>query len=223
MTAPHMDDGMFEPEPTGERSAPRAIVYLHGFRSSPASFKSRELEAELHRLGHDGIFHAPELPASPLLAVRLALALSIIALDGATPAEHLVIVGSSLGGLYATVVAERLGCRAVLINPAVNAQRDLSPLVGTHTYFHDATRSFEFLPSYVDELRALEPAAITRPERYFLIAATGDEVLDWRESAARYAGARQTIVQGSDHGLSDFAEHLPAILDFCGIDGARPA
>ncbi|WP_235839893.1 YqiA/YcfP family alpha/beta fold hydrolase [Derxia lacustris] len=220
MSAPRMDDWRDgRPGGAGERgdSAPAAVVYFHGFRSSPASFKSRRLARALDDLELGDRFHSPSLPPSPSLAARLAIAVCQVALNGADPARELVVVGSSLGGLYATVAAERLGCRAVLINPAVNAQRDLSGLVGTHTYFHDESQSFEFLPGYVDELRALAPAGITRPERYFLIAATGDEVLDWREADAFYAGARKTIVQGSDHGLSDFEDHLPAILDFCGI------
>ncbi|WP_051378210.1 YqiA/YcfP family alpha/beta fold hydrolase [Derxia gummosa] len=204
-------------------AGPAAIVYLHGFRSSPASFKSCRMASALDALELGDRFHAPTLPPSPSLALRLAIAVCQVALDGADPATELVIVGSSLGGLYATAAAERLGCRAVLINPAVDVGRDLSPLVGTHTLFHDPSQSFDFLPSYVDELRAIAPATITRPERYFLIAATGDEVLDWRDADRLYAGARKTIVQGGDHGLSDFDRHLPAILDFCGIDAGRPA
>lgn len=193
-----------------------AIVYLHGFRSSPASFKARLLGAALAARGRAGEFHAPALDVSPARAVAEALAVC----ERFAPAE-LSLVGSSLGGYYATWLAERLGCRAVLLNPGVFAARDLSLYVGPQTMFHDPTRSFEFKPGYIDELRALEVGAITRPERYFLIAATGDEVLDWREMVKKYTGCRMKIIPGSDHGLSNFAEHIDEVLAFCDDDQGK--
>jgi predicted esterase YcpF (UPF0227 family) len=83
--------------------------------------------------------------------------------------------------------------------------------------FHDASQSFELLPAHLDELRALEVTSITRPERYFLIAATGDELLDWRDMVAFYPGARHQVIDGSDHGLSDFADHVDQVLAFAGV------
>jgi predicted esterase YcpF (UPF0227 family) len=129
-------------------------------------------------------------------------------------------VGSSLGGYYATWLAERLGCRAVLLNPAVRPYEGLRAQVGTRTEFGSG-RPVQILPEYLDELRALETGPITQPQRYFLVAATGDEVLDYREMLERYAGCPTELVQGSDHALSDFAQHLPRILRFC--LGAAPA
>src|SRR5690606_8653064 len=128
-------------------------------------------------------------------------------------------IGSSLGGFYATWLAERLGCRAVLLNPVVHAARDLATQVGSHRTFH-GDEPFEFLPAYVDELAHAEAdiPMLTRPERYFLLAATGDEVLDWREMQARFAHSPKRIIPGSDHGISDFADWLPEVLAFA-LDG----
>jgi predicted esterase YcpF (UPF0227 family) len=185
------------------------ILYLHGFRSSPQSFKARLLAEQLRALGRADDYLCPQLPPSP--AAAIALAQSLIA---AQPPERLTLIGSSLGGYYATWLAEQTGCRAVLLNPAVAPPRDLAKYVGATTAWHSG-EPFEFKPEYIDELQALAVPRISRPERYFLVAATGDEVLDWRDMAAHYAQARQLIVQGSDHGLSDFASQMGAVLAFC--------
>jgi len=193
------------------------ILYLHGFRSSPSSFKGRMMELALAERGLSPIWAAPQLPASPKAAIDLALDLALDQLaDPAGPdgdPAGLTIIGSSLGGYYATSLAEHLGCKAVLLNPAVNAARDLAPAVGEHRMYH-SDAPFVFLPEYLDELAALHTGPLTHLQRYFLIAATGDEVLDWREMRERYAGCQQHIVQGSDHGLSNFAELLPEVLAF---------
>jgi predicted esterase YcpF (UPF0227 family) len=165
----------------------------------------------MQALGRAHEYHCPQLPASPAAAIRLALD---YAQRGSLP--ELTIVGSSLGGFYATWLAEQLGCRAVLLNPAVKPPRDLESYVGVSTQYHSA-EPFEFKRDYIDEIKALLVERITLPQRYFLIAATGDEVLDWRDMVAHYPGAQQTVIQGSDHGIAEFAEHADAVLRFCGI------
>ncbi|MFQ1062832.1 YqiA/YcfP family alpha/beta fold hydrolase [Bordetella trematum] len=188
------------------------ILYLHGFRSSPDSFKSRLMAQAMAERGRQADWCCPQLPASPKAAAELAHQQARRLLDG-LPACHLTVVGSSLGGYYATWLAEQLGCRAVLLNPAVHAARDLATQVGEHTMYHSAA-PFVFLPEYVQELQALDVPRLTQPQRYFLVAATGDEVLDWREMRDRFEGCRQRIIDGSDHGLSDFAHWMPEVLEF---------
>ena len=191
------------------------ILYLHGFRSSPASFKARVVARKMKELGRAGELVCPQLPASPRQAMALALSL----VDG-VPADQLAIVGSSLGGYYATWLAERLGCRAVLLNPAIEPLKDLDDHVGVTTAWH-SDQPFEFKREYIDELRALKVETITRPERYFLIAATGDEVLDYRDMVAHYAGARQHVIEGSDHAIPEFADYVDEVLAFCTPEAAR--
>jgi predicted esterase YcpF (UPF0227 family) len=130
------------------------------------------------------------------------------------PADQLAIIGSSLGGYYATWLAEQLGCRAVLLNPAIVPLQDLDQHVGVTTEWH-SDQPFEFKREYIAELRALAVEPITRPERYFLIAATGDEVLDYRDMVAHYAGARQHVIDGSDHAISEFPQYVDEVLAFC--------
>jgi uncharacterized protein len=191
------------------------ILYLHGFRSSPLSFKARLIGERMAALGRAADYQCPQLPASPRQAIALAEALIV-----ANPAD-VTLIGSSLGGYYATWLAEKFDCRAVLLNPAVKPPRDLEKHVGVTTAYH-SDAPFEFKREYIEELKALAVDSITRPERYFLMAATGDEVLDWREMTAHYPGAHHHVIEGSDHGISEFAQYLDEVLAFCGITaGAR--
>jgi predicted esterase YcpF (UPF0227 family) len=183
------------------------LLYLHGFRSSPASFKARVIAGRMARAGRAAQLICPQLPASPKAAIALIDAL----VAGRT--DNLAIVGSSLGGFYATYLAERLGCRAALLNPSVDPLRNLAQQVGVTTQFH-ANEPFEFKPDYIDELRALYVPAVTRPERYFLLAATGDEVIDYRDMVAHYAGARQHVIDGGDHAISAFEDYVDEVLAF---------
>jgi len=133
------------------------------------------------------------------------------------PAATMAVVGSSLGGFYATYVAERTGCRAVLLNPAVHPARDLAPYIGEQTAFHDPSLHFVFEPAFLAQLHALECGPVARPANYFAVIAKGDELLDWREMTGRYRGANVKLLEGSDHGLSDFDRHLPGVLGFLGL------
>ncbi len=185
------------------------ILYLHGFRSSPKSFKARVVQKALEDAGRAHELICPQLPASPKAAMELALLLA----ERYAP-DSLSIIGSSLGGFYATWLAERLGVRAVLLNPSVNPLKNLEHHVGVTTAWH-SDEPFEFRREYIDELATLRVETITRPERYFLIAATGDEVLDYRDMVAHYAGARQHVIEGSDHAISEFPQYVDEVLAFC--------
>lgn len=185
------------------------ILYLHGFRSSPQSFKARLLAARLSELGRADEWRCPELPVSPREAVALAERVAAEARG-----EPVTVIGSSLGGYYATWLAERHGWRAALLNPATLPERDLSTYLGEQPLWHGGG-TIVVEPRHLDELRALRVAAVTRPERYYLLAATGDEVLDYREMLAHYPHARTRLIEGSDHGISEFAEYADEVLAFC--------
>ena len=188
------------------------LLYLHGFRSSPQSAKAQKMAAvmaERHPAVH---WWCPQLPPSPQNAMAL-LAHGV----ADWPTASMAVIGSSLGGFYATAVAERQNCKAVLLNPAVDPARDLARYIGEQTTWQDPDEHFFFEAHFVDELRALQPGPLKSPQHYLAIIAKGDEVLDWREMAARYAGTRLRVLEGGDHALSDFDAQLPAILDFLGL------
>ncbi len=190
------------------------LLYLHGFRSSPQSAKARQV-AERVRTRHPAVhWWCPQLPPSPREAMALLA-------EGTAdwPRDTMAVIGSSLGGFYASCVAQQTGCRAVLLNPAVHPARDLARYIGEQTAWHDPAERFFFRAEFVDELRALElpadaPAALAASRRSLAIIAKGDEVLDWREMTARYPGARIQLLEGGDHALSDFDRHIDAVFAY---------
>lgn len=185
------------------------LLYLHGFRSSPHSTKARLMAASVAQRHPQVVWWCPQLPPSPAAAMALVM-------QGIQdwPKETMAVVGSSLGGYYATWIAQQTGCRAVLLNPAVFPARDLSRYIGEQTAWHDPQERFFFRPEFVDELRTLDAGPLTNLDRYAAIIAKGDEVLDWREMQARYDGANITLLEGSDHALGDFGDHLESVLGF---------
>ena len=188
------------------------LLYLHGFRSSPRSTKAMRMQAWVRANRPDLAWLCPQLSPSPRAAID-----AVVAATSDWPREHMAVIGSSLGGFYATVVAERTGCRAVLLNPAVEPARDLASYIGEQTAWHGEERFF-FRAEYIDELLALAPPRpLTRPERYFAVIAKGDEVLSWREMSGRYAASPMRLIEGSDHALTDFDRWLGEVTGFLGL------
>jgi predicted esterase YcpF (UPF0227 family) len=184
----------------------KTIVYLHGFISSPLSKKAVMLGDYLANVATGVQYVVPELHHRP----KRALAQVETACAGIDPAD-LTLVGSSLGGFYATVAGERLGCRVALLNPAVHPHTHFARYLGPQKNLHTG-ESFELTPEHVEELAALDPASITRPERYWLFVETGDEVLDYREAVAFYEEACQSVTRGGDHSLVSFPEIVPDLV-----------
>ncbi len=198
----------------GGAPVPTHVLYLHGFRSSPRSFKAQAVQAWLAEHRPDVRWWCPQLPPSPREAMTLVTA-GIVEWpdDGGS-----VVLGSSLGGFYATWIARQRPWPAVVMNPAVDPARDLAAYIGEQTAFHDPAERFFFRAEFIEELRQLTlPGPQLQPDlqqRLMAVIAQGDEVLDWREMSQRYHGATLRIVSGSDHALSDFDQHLPHILQF---------
>ena len=186
------------------------LLYLHGFNSSPQSIKARQTGAWMAARGLAEAFHCPALPVSAAGAVQLIESV----LRGLDP-SHTTVVGSSLGGFYATWAAEHFGCRAVLINPAVRPHLLLADHLGPQQNLYTGER-YTLLPAHMAELASLEPATVT-PSRYWLLAETGDETLDYRQAVRYYAGARQTVTGGGDHSLQGWEALLPDVMAWAGF------
>lgn len=186
------------------------IVYLHGFNSSPQSSKAQYLKRYLDGRGMGDEFSCPQLATLPDLAVKRIEA-ELERLKG----RKITLVGSSLGGFYATWFAEKRDLRAVLINPAIDPHVGLRAFLGPQQAYHGG-ESYELTEEH---LRQWEKLFLTQvhPERYLLLVETGDEVLDYRVAVAKYRGAEQIVVQGGDHTLASFPAHIPAIMEFAGM------
>ena len=188
------------------------LLYLHGFRSSPLSAKAQQVAARVAARHPRVTFWCPQLPPSPSQAHAL-VARGIQDWPGASMA----VIGSSLGGFYASWVARHKGCASVLLNPAVDPARDLARYIGEQTAWHSPEERFFFRAEYIAELRAWDVRGQPPGGPELLIAAQGDEVLDWREMVARYPAARQVVRPGGDHALSDFPGLLDEVLAFCNL------
>jgi predicted esterase YcpF (UPF0227 family) len=188
------------------------ILYLHGFRSSPLSTKAQLLERHVREHFPQVHWWCPQLPPSP----RAAMEMVTQGVSG-WPAATTGVIGSSLGGFYAAQVAQMLGCRGVLLNPAVHPARDLAGAVGEQALWHRPEDRFDFEPGFVAELKALENGPLKYPENFFAVIAKGDEVLDWREMTNFCRGARIKLLEGGDHGLADFGNHIGEVFAFLGL------
>jgi hypothetical protein len=185
------------------------LLYLHGFRSSPRSMKAQKM-AQWVRQHHPQVhWWCPQLPPSPQEAMDLVR-------QGTAdwPWAQTAVIGSSLGGFYAQCFAAAIGCRAVLLNPAVEPARDLASYTGLQQAWHDPSQSFYFEPEYVEQLTQLQSSLIRPAPETFAIVAKGDEVLRWEEMVSHLPQARIKLLPGSDHALSDFDSHRTDILDF---------
>jgi uncharacterized protein len=187
------------------------IVYLHGFNSSPQSHKAQLLARYMAQLGLASKYACPALPPLASQAIR--------EIESRLTNEAACFVGSSLGGFYATYLAEKHRAKAVLINPAIKPHEGLRAYIGSQKNLHTG-EPYELTESHLRQWQALELPRVT-PSRYLLLVETGDELLDYREAVQRYAGAEQIVVQGGDHSLQSFPKHLPRILDFAGLAARR--
>jgi uncharacterized protein len=191
------------------------LLYLHGFRSSPQSAKAMTMY--WHVLAYNASvppkrriqWHCPQLPPSPKQAMAKIMRW-VYSGDSTVP---LAVIGSSLGGYYAALVAQATGCRCVLLNPAVYPGRDLKAFIGRVSNWHDEG-GYQFTQQHVDELQALETTAFSYPQRAMAIISKGDEVLDWREMTARYPAAHMRLLKRSDHAISEFDNYASEVLQF---------
>jgi hypothetical protein len=185
------------------------LLYLHGFRSSPASAKASLMARAVAQRHPQVHWCCPQLPPSPRQAMD-----RVAALVADWPRARMAVVGSSLGGFYASWVARQTGCKSVVLNPAVFPARDLARHIGAQTQWHASEEHFFFEAAFVDELAQLALEGSHAPGSELALIAQGDEVLDWREMRYRYPAAQQIILPGNDHAISDFAQHLGAVLEF---------
>ena len=188
------------------------ILYLHGFNSSPQSHKARLLQDHMQHSGLGAYIVIPKIPPLPddAIGVLKRHAEAIMKETG------LSLVGSSLGGFYATWLAERYQCPAVLINPAVKPHELLENYLGENTNYYTDER-WVLDETHIEQFRNLYIERITQPQRYLLLLQTGDETLDYREAVKKYADCPSIIEEGGSHEFDGFERYLDKILAFCDV------
>ena len=186
------------------------LIYLHGFNSSPGSHKARVLKSYMEEHGLDDEYCCPALPHLPERAIA-AIEAEIVKY----PRDSITLIGSSLGGFYATYLAERHKLRAVLINPAVYPHQGLRAFLGSQRNLYTGEQ-YEVTEEHLRQMQQLYLPRIDA-RRYLLLVETLDEVLDYREAVKKYEGSRQIVIEGGDHSLKSFPDHIPLILEFAGL------
>lgn len=188
------------------------IIYLHGFRSGPQSIKIQALAQRMAQRGLAEQLWSGQL--SPVPAEAIALAEKQIARCATPP----TLVGSSLGGFYATYLAEKHNLHAVVVNPFVPHENfDPSLFLGEHTMIY-SPQTFVFNQTHVAQIAAMFAPTLRYPKNFWLLAEEGDETLDYRQAVLRYAGSRQTVLPGGEHGFSRWEEYLDEVIAFAGLD-----
>ena len=188
------------------------LLYLHGFNSSPESHKAQVVKQFMHEKGCDDLLLCPAIPVVPEEA-RLFLEQLV---ESTLTTHELSFVGSSLGGYYATYLAEKYSGTAVLVNPSVKPYETLASYLGENKfYFEDDW--WDFNETHIEQLKAMDVATITSPNRYLVLLQTGDETLDYRQAEKKYKDAHCIVEQGGDHSFVDFERFIAQIIQFSQI------
>lgn len=188
---------------------PLACLYLHGFLSSPQSKKAQELVQYFTQLAHAKLV-VPTLPFAP----KEAMALAEVELQQLLKTHpQVLIIGSSLGGYYATYLSQKYGVKAALINPAVRPFDLFEHYLGPHQHFYDGN-VYELTQVHIEQLQSFNCPAITDPQFLFLLLQTGDETLDYRQAAEYYQNCRGWYEGGGNHSFTNFIERMPMLLAF---------
>lgn len=193
------------------------LIYIHGFNSSPASFKARQLHKYTAQLGLGESLLVPQLPFDPAVAMEHLSTLVQERQRQCQDDEQLSLIGSSLGGYYATWLAERFDTRAVLINPAVRPYELFTEYMGTNLNLYTGEKN-QLRREHLDQLKTFEVDDVTKPDRYLLLLQTGDEVLDYHQALEKYAAVPMIVEEGGDHAFTGFDRHLETVLAFCGVN-----
>lgn len=187
---------------TPQKNSTVKLLYLHGFASCGDSNKTRLLKSFL---GQSSVL-APDLPVAPEKAVAfIETLLQQHPLTG--------LIGSSLGGFYATLFSERYGIPAVLINPSVHPDRTLAPYVGTNRFWC-SDEAFEWKQGYLDQLRTMKSGNTRCNTAKLVLLQTADEILDYRIAETAYSGCEIVIEKGGNHRFENLQEYLKQIEEF---------
>ena len=187
------------------------LVYIHGFNSSSNSIKANRLKHFLTKCDRGVKFFCPDLSYDPQRAIE-----SLSSLISNLDPKLTTLVGSSLGGFYATWLSCFYHVRAVLINPAIVPHIDLRPYLGKQKNYH-SKYEYHLEEAHLKKLEELYVDKFSNQQLFFLIHTTGDKLLDWRVACDRFRNARQLIIYGDDHGFSEFPRYLRTIAEFAEV------
>lgn len=184
------------------------MLYLHGFLSSPQSLKARQTLAYCRKIGLGENITIPQMNHGPAEAIA-----QLHELIGEIGSDHLLLMGSSLGGYYATCLAETYRAKAVLINPAVRPYELWESHLGENrNYYSDEVHVVT--RAHIEELRQIDVAPLSEPNNFKVFLQTGDETLDYRQALEKFGRGQCVVHENGSHSYDDFEHELPAMFDF---------
>ncbi|QER38268.1 alpha/beta fold hydrolase [Acinetobacter suaedae] len=188
------------------------IIYLHGFRSSPMSKKGQQLHQYCANHRHIHV-HLPDLNLAPQRVMH-----ELSKLIESLPCDQVVLVGSSLGGFYATYLVARYACPAVLINPAMRPWQLFQDLFGIEQIPLKVTDSWTLDIDQLQQLQSIAETRLVHADKILVLLQQGDEVLDYRQAQGYYSAVHPSSLILTDangnHAMDDFEEKLPLVLEF---------
>lgn len=193
-----------------------SLLYIHGFLSSPLSAKAQKMQQWLKQHRPDIAFYCPQLPPYPKQCATILdnLIKAIDSDEEERSNKAIYVMGSSLGSFWATWLAERYQLQAVLINPAVDIRQLMPSYLNIELKNYHHSDVYRLDEKDFDDLLSYQVGKLNKPDNYWLLAQTGDEVLDYRLAVERYKGCHQTIELGGDHSFQKFEDFIPQTIKF---------
>jgi|TARA_B100002003_G_C14156011_1_gene556586 hypothetical protein len=186
----------------------RYIIYLHGFLSSPQSKKAQQTVDYCNQFGIGDRIYVPELGTGPARTIA-----EIRRLIESRDEDEVVLIGSSLGGFYATCVAEEFNLKAALVNPAVRPHQFWETHLGEHRNYYSG-KIHRVTEEHINELKTIDSADLQYPQNFLLLLQKGDETLDYRQAAEKYQSSTCIIQENGNHSFENFDRVLPSIFKF---------
>jgi len=181
------------------------VIYVHGFNSSPESFKAKQFGQYLKQTFNDRVeYLVPCLNHEPLAA--------LITLESLIN-EKTLLIGSSLGGFFATYLSQKFGIKAVLVNPAVMPFNLMQTYLGKQ-YNPYQDYHYELEIRHVTQLKKIYLSKLKQPKLVYLLQQTADEVLNYQDAVKYYSNGRQKVEFGGDHSFIKFERHFESIANF---------
>ena len=129
---------------------------------------------------------------------------------------EICMMGSSLGGYYASYFATKLKAKAVLINPAIYPLEGFDIYLGKNENFSTG-EEFYITDEDIKYLRTISYKKYKNQRNTLILLESNDEVLSYKNTCSYYYGSNIDITFGGDHSYTSLSKKLNKIRNFLNI------